>query len=143
MKASSRLNSTSFDRVMLPDCIKALLAPYFPELDLEDIRIRESIPWYVPMNAAAYTNRNHIYFAPGCYDTDSLAGIAMIAHELTHCAQYKNHGVLRFRVLYISSWLAELWGQRSFDQAYSRNRFEVAARELEERVCADLSNRRI
>lgn len=143
MKESSRLNSTSFERVILPDYIKALLATYFPELDLEDIFIREGIPWYVPMNAAAYTDRNHIYFAPGRYDTDSLEGIVMIAHELTHCAQYKNHGVWRFRVLYISSWFVGLWRHRSFDQAYSQNRFEVAAREVEAKVLADLSNRRI
>lgn len=142
MKASSRSNSTSFYRVMLPDYIKALLAPYFPELDLEDICICEGIPRYVPMNAAAYANRNHIYFAHGRYDPDSLEGIALIAHELTHCAQYKYYGVWRFRVLYVSSWLAELWRGRSFDQAYCRNRFEVAAREVEERVFADLSGRR-
>lgn len=136
------MNSTSFYRVTMPDYIKALLAPYFPELELEDVCIREGIPRYVPMNAAAYTNRNHIYFAPGRYDPDSLEGIAMIAHELAHCAQYKNYGVWRFRVLYIGSWLIELWRHRSLNQAYSQNRFEVAAREVEERVFADLSNRR-
>lgn len=127
---------------MLPDYVKKLLAPYFPEIDLEDVSICEGIPWYVLMNAAAYTDRNQIYFAPGHYDPDSLEGIALIAHELAHCAQYKHHGVWKFRVLYISSWLIELWRHWSLDKAYSRNRFEVAAREVEERVFADLSNRR-
>ena len=125
---------------MLPDYIKTLLAPYFPEIDVEDIRIREGIPWYVPMNAAAYTDRNYIYFAPGGYAPDSLEGIAMIAHELAHCAQYKQYGTWRFRVLYAASWLVELWRHWSFDQAYSQNRFEVAARAVEERVFADLSD---
>ncbi|HVG18839.1 MAG TPA: DUF4157 domain-containing protein [Blastocatellia bacterium] len=128
---------------MLPDYIKALLAPYFPELDLEDICIREGLPWYVLMNVIAYADRNHIYFAPGRYDPDSVEGIAIIAHELAHCAQYKNHGVWRFRVMYVSSWLKEFWRHRSLGQAYIRNRFEVAAREVEERVFVDLSNRRI
>ncbi|HEX8088071.1 MAG TPA: DUF4157 domain-containing protein [Blastocatellia bacterium] len=120
-----------------------MLAPYFPELDLECICIREGIPWYVMMNAIAYADRGRIYFAPGRYDPDSPGGIAIIAHELAHCAQYKNHGVWRFRLLYVSSWLAEFLRHRSLDQAYSRNRFEVAAREVEERVFADLCDRRI
>jgi hypothetical protein len=123
---------------MLPDHIKALLAPYFPELDLEGIRIREGIPWYVLMNAVAYADRDRIYFAPGRYDPDSLGGIAIIAHELTHCAQYKNHGVWRFRLLYVGSSLVEFWRHGSLYQAYVRNRFEVAAREVEEKVFADL-----
>jgi hypothetical protein len=128
---------------MLPDYVKEVLAPYFPEIDMEDICVREGIPWYVPMNAVAYANRNHIFFARGRYDPDTLEGIAMIAHELTHCAQYKNFGTWRFRVLYVSSWLGGLWRHRSFDKAYSRNRFEVAARVAEERVFADLCDRRI
>lgn len=127
---------------MLPDYVKKLLAPYFPELDLEDIRIREGIPRYVLMKAAAYANRNRIYFAPGRFDPDSLEGIAIIAHELTHCAQYKNYGVWKFRALYVSAWLAGLLRHRSLVRAYSRNRFEVAAREMEERVFADLYDRR-
>jgi hypothetical protein len=139
MKTGGHLNSTSFYGLMLPDYVKKLLAPYFPEIDLEDIRIREGIPWYVPMNAAAYTNRNYIYFAAGRYDTDSLEGIAMIAHELAHCAQYKKYGTWRFRVLYAISWLINLRRYWSFHQAYSQNRFEVAARVVEERVLADLS----
>jgi hypothetical protein len=125
---------------MLPLYIKKLLAPYFPEIDLEDICIREPIPWYVPMKAIAYANRNRIYFAPGCYDPDSLEGIAVIAHELSHCAQYKSYGTWKFRLLYINSWLRELWRHGSFDKAYSQNRFEVAARAIEDRVLADLSD---
>jgi hypothetical protein len=128
---------------MLPDYIKKMLAPYFPEIDLGDIRVRERVPWYVPVQATAYANRNRIYFASGCYDPDSPEGIALIAHELSHCAQYKNYGAWRFRVLYIISWLRELWRHGSFDKAYSQNRFEVAARAVEERVFADLSNWRV
>jgi len=125
---------------MLPLHAKKLLAPYFPEVDLEDISIREPVPWYVPMKAVAYTDRNRIYFAHGCFDPDSLEGLAVIAHELSHCAQYKNYGTWRFRLLYIGSWLRELWRHGSFDEAYNQNRFEVAARAIEERVLADLSD---
>jgi len=92
------------------------------------------------MKAIAYTNRNHIYFAPGRYNPDSLEGIAMIAHELSHCAQYKSYGTWRFRALYVGCWLKEFWRHGSFDKAYSQNRFEVAARAMEERVLADLSD---
>src|SRR5215216_2276503 len=128
---------------MLPEYVKKLLAPYFPEIELEDICIREGIPWYVPMNVVAYANRNHIFFARGRYDPDSLEGIAVIAHELAHCAQYKSYGTWRFRVLYVSHWLRGLWRHRSFYKAYSRNHFEVAARAVEKRVFADLSDWRI
>jgi hypothetical protein len=125
---------------MLPEYVKRLLAPYFPEIEMEDICVREGIPWYVPMNVVAYTNRNHIFFARGRYDPDSLEGIAVIAHELAHCAQYKSYGAWRFRVLYAGHWLRGLWLYWSFDKAYSRNHFEVAARAVEERVYADLSD---
>src|SRR5215208_947054 len=139
MKTDVKPNSTCFYKSMLPVYIKKILAPYFPEIDLEDICICEPIPWYVPMKAMAYTNRNHIYFAPGCYDPDSLEGIAIIAHELSHCAQYKHYGTWRFRALYIGTWLSEFFRHRSFYKAYSQNRFEVAARVMEERVLVDLS----
>ena len=125
---------------MLPLYIKELLAPYFPEIDLEDICIREPIPWYVPIKAVAYTDRNDIYFAPGRFDPDSPEGIAIIAHELSHCAQYKNYGTWRFRALYIGSWLKEFLRYRSLYTAYRRNRFEIAARVIEKKVLADLSD---
>lgn len=126
--------------IKLPPHAKILLAPYFPELDLDEICIRKGIPWYVPMKADAYTNRNFIYFARGQYNTESVAGLALIAHELTHCAQYKRHGTWRFRIMYAWRWLVELFRHLSLTEAYLRNRFEAAARAREYIVYDDLSN---
>jgi hypothetical protein len=119
---------------------RELLVAYFPELDLDEIRVREGIPWYVPMKVAAYTNRNHIYFARGQYRPESLSGLALIAHELAHCAQYKRHGTWRFRMMYAWAWAVGMLRHSSFVEAYWRNRFEVAARAREDMVYDDLSN---
>lgn len=128
------------DVIELPPNAKRLLVAYFPELNLDEIRIKEGIPWYVPMNVAAYTNRNCIYFARGNYRPESVKGIALIAHELTHCAQYKQHGTWRFRMMYAWTCLVELLRHSSFIEAYWQNRFEVAARVIEDMVYDDLSN---
>ena len=69
-----------------------------------------------------------------------MAGIALIAHELAHCAQYKRHGAWRFRFMYAREWLVELLRHSSFNEAYLQNRFEVAARVIEDMVYDDLSN---
>ncbi|MGA9772715.1 MAG: DUF4157 domain-containing protein [Blastocatellia bacterium] len=125
----------------LPQNVKSMLAHYFPELDLDEIRIKVGIPWYVPMKVYAYTNRNRIYFARGKFRPESLMGIVLIAHELAHCAQYKLHGTWRFRIMYARSWLAGFLRHRSLDEAYMQNSFEVAARVIEDMVYDDLSNR--
>lgn len=128
------------DNIELPRNVKGLLAAYFPELDLDEIRIKRGIPWYVPMKADAYTDRNFIYFKRGKYRPRSKAGIALIAHELVHCAQYKQHGTWRFRFMYAWRWLVELLRHSSFSKAYLQNRFEVAARVIEDIVYDDLFN---
>ena len=124
----------------LPRNVKRRLVDYFPELDLDEIQIKAGIPWYVPMKVDAYTNCNRIYFARGKYRPKSLAGIALIAHELAHCAQYKVHGAWRFRIMYALSWLAGLLRHASFNEAYLQNRFEAEARVIEDMVYNDLSN---
>ena len=128
------------DNIELPQNVKRLLAAYFPELDLDEIRIKQGIPWYVPMKVDAYTDRNLIYFERGKYRPFDAAGIALIAHELAHCAQYKHHGTWRFRFMYAWGWLVELLRHSSFNAAYLENRFEVAARVMEDMVYDDLSN---
>ncbi|HVF92145.1 MAG TPA: DUF4157 domain-containing protein [Blastocatellia bacterium] len=123
----------------LPESAVRLLAPYFPALDLRDIRVREGIPWYVLMGASAYTDRNRIYFAPGAYDPYSAEGIALIGHEITHSAQYEAIGTFKFRVLYLWEWLRGLYAHLSVRGAYARNPFEVAAARMQSRIYEDLS----
>ena len=136
----TRKSKVKSDNIELHENVKRLLAAYFPELDLDDIRIKQGIPWYVPMKVDAYTDRNLIYFERSKYRPESVAGIALIAHELAHCAQYKRHGTWRFRIMYAREWLAELLRHSSFNKAYLENRFEVEARVVEDMVYDDLSN---
>lgn len=123
----------------LPESAIKLLAPYFPTMDLREIRVREGIPWYVPMGASAYADRNYIYFAPGAYDPYSVEGIAILGHEITHSAQYKAIGTMKFRALYLWEWVRGLYKHLSFRGAYARNPFEVAAARMQSRIYDDLS----
>jgi hypothetical protein len=127
----------------LPALVKCLLAPYFPGLDLEAIRIHEGIPWYVPKAAVAYTDCYQLYFAPSCYDPYSVAGLALLGHELTHSLQYQTWGKWRFRASYSCLWALGLLHYRSFEQAYGYNWFEVEARAMERRLYRDLVNRNL
>lgn len=118
-----------------------MIAPYFPGLDLNSVRVHEGIPWYVTMDADAYTDRHHIYFAPGKYDPGTPEGIALIGHEVMHCWQYFRHGKWRFRAAYGGCWARKLVEHRSWNYAYFLNPFEVEARAMEQRIYADLLNR--
>ena len=124
----------------LPESTIKLLAPYFPTMNLREIRVREGIPWYVPMAASAYADRNYIYFAPGAYDPYSVEGIAIIGHEITHSAQYKAIGTMKFRALYLWEWVRGFYRHLSVRRAYARNPFEVAAARMQSRIYKDLSD---
>lgn len=122
----------------LPDHVKAILAPYFPDFDLDQIRIFEGIPFYVTMDATAYTDGNNIFFKPGAFDPDSVEGIALIGHEITHSVQFQTHGKWRFRTRYLTNWGRGFTQHRSFDHAYFYNEFEIEARAVEQRIYEDL-----
>ena len=117
----------------LPDNVKRVLGPHFPEQDLSRIVIHLSIPWYVRRFAritpAAYTSGNNIHFAPGKYDPDSVNGIARIAHEITHTQQYNQYGKFRFRVKYLAFFFKGKGEHLSDDQAYEAIPFEKEAYE--------------
>lgn len=123
----------------MPAFVRQLIQPYFPDFDLDSIRIYEGIPWYVLMDAVAYTDRQMIYFKPGSYDEESLAGLALIAHEITHCWQYRQLGTWRFRWQYLRDWVHHFRRSGSFTKAYFNVRFEREARLVEQKVYEDLS----
>lgn len=119
--------------------MQQILAPYFPDFELASVRVREGIPWYVLMDADGYTDRNVIYFKSGRYDPETVAGIALIGHEVAHCWQYHCHGAWSFRARYIASWLIELARTLSWTEAYLNICFEIEARKIEETIYRDLS----
>lgn len=122
----------------LPAHVQEILAPYFPTFDLAQIRIHEGIPWYVTMDATAYTDGNNIFFKPGAFDPDSLEGIALIGHEVTHSVQFQTYGKWHFRTRYLTNWSQQYKEQRNFNHAYYNIEFEIEARAMEERIYQDL-----
>lgn len=127
----------------LPDHVKEILAPYFPTFDLGQIRVFTGIPFYVTMDATAFTDGNNIFFKPGAFDPDSIEGIALIGHEVTHSVQFQMHGKWRFRGRYLSNWGQRLREHRSFAHAYFYNEFEFEARTMEQRIFDDLTKRQL
>ena len=117
----------------LPDKLKTVLTPHFPDQDLSKVVIHLSIPWYVRKFAritpAAYTSGNNIHFAPDKYDPDSVNGIARIAHEITHTRQYNQYGKLRFRVKYLAFFFKNKSEHQGDDEAYAEIPFEKEAYE--------------
>jgi hypothetical protein len=122
----------------LPAPVKKVLAPYFPHFDLEQIRVYEGIPWYVTMDADAYTDGNNIFFKPGKFDPESAEGIALIGHEIMHSLQFHTHGKWRFRARYLGNWGRQFKAYRSLNHAYFYNDFEIEARAMEQRIYCDL-----
>lgn len=75
----------------LANCAQQILQPYYSNLTLSRIKIHTEIPWIIQKTAkitpAAITIDEDIYFShkgSGGYEPDTIAGIKLLAHELTH-----------------------------------------------------------
>ena len=122
----------------LPLEVQQLLAPFFPGFDLSRVRIHQGIPRYVIATPIGYADRNNIYLAPGYYRVDTAKGLALIAHEITHCRQYQQHGTWRFRAKYLAAYIKNRRSGMPHIQAYLKIPFEIEAREVEAKVLAAL-----
>jgi hypothetical protein len=120
--------------MQLPQEARRLLAPFFPGFDLGRICIYENIPWYVAGNPQGYADRYNIYIMPGAYRVDSIEGLALIAHEIAHCCQYRKYGTWRFRARYLTAYFKNRLRGMSRRDAYLNIPFEIEAREIEARV---------
>jgi Domain of unknown function (DUF4157) len=118
----------------LPEEVVEVLTPFFPGFDLYSVRIFEGIPFYILGNPIGYADRYRIYFEPGAYRLNTIEGVALLAHEITHCRQYRAHGTWRFRLLYLAYYLRNLLSGMSRKEAYLNVPFEVEAREIEAQV---------
>jgi hypothetical protein len=80
------------------------LAKFFDRSMLDAITWSQGIPWYVPMDAAAFTLEDHIYFGTGSFDASDgiqLDEIILIGHEVVHARQYRQNGSLRQKAKYL------------------------------------------
>lgn len=122
---------------------KLILQPYFPDVDLDRVRLYGKIPWYVFDRPAGYTDRYRIYLDPVSIPVDPLDQFALLAHEIEHTRQYLQHGAWRFRCLYLLSYLKNRFRGLKHRQAYQNVRFETEACRAESRVAYDLLARAI
>lgn len=111
----------------LTDGERALLAPYVPEVDLNNATVYEArVPWYLPKRFAGITRGNRIYFRPGAYKTGTAHGIALLGHEMVHVGQYRE-GMTAIKYL---------WASR---KGYSaETKYEKPAYNLERKIVRDL-----
>jgi hypothetical protein len=111
-----------------------ILARFFPGFNLDRITVCEGIPWYVIGGPVGYADRDTVYLAPGACHLDSIDGLALLAHEITHCRQYVRYGTWRFRALYLASYFNNRLRGMSSREAYWNIPFEIEAREIEAEV---------
>ncbi len=126
----------------LPEEVAQLLAPFFPGFDLSRVCVCEGIPRYVIGDPVGYADRNNIYFAPGSYRVDTIEGLALLAHELAHSRQYREHGKWRFRARYIAAYIRNRLRGMNRLKAYRNIPFEIEAREIEVEVYRALKHLR-
>jgi len=124
--------------MQLPQKARKLLAPFFPGFDLTELCIFEGIPWYVLSRPEGYADRNNIYLLPGLYQVDSIDGLALLAHEIEHCRQYREHGTWHFRARYLAAYFKNRLRGMSGREAYLNISFEIKAREVEKQVYLSL-----
>ena len=84
------------------------------------------MPWYLPARFAAVTRGHRIYVRPGACRTDTVEGLALLAHELAHVGQYRRGATW---LTFVLSYLRH---------GYWNSPLEIAAREAAERVRQDL-----
>lgn len=94
-------------RQHLPRETIAALAPHVPGEALDRMRILTGRPWsWAPrlIGMAALTFGDHVLIRPERYSPGTPRGLALIAHEAMHVAQYRRYG----RVGMVARYL---WGQ--------------------------------
>jgi Domain of unknown function (DUF4157) len=77
------------------------MVKYFPDLDLGYVQIHDGIPFYVPGDDKdGYTSKTDIYIRDGHYKPDSVIGLSLLGHELTHTRQYQQYCDIPFKLTY-------------------------------------------
>ena len=126
----------------IPSEIKSILAPFFPTLNLDKIRLyagglRIGHLILLINRATAITFSKRIYFARGILDdlvNSGLTGITLIAHELTHVRQYQEMGFLRFLYRYLRDYIQSRIEGKNHHSAYLNVSFEQEAFAYEQEI---------
>lgn len=85
--------------------IAAKLKPWFPNLDIEKVRLVHSGPmaWFVRnvLRQGAMTLSPFVFFGKHEFDATQAGSLALLAHELKHVEQYQAMGHARFLWTYL------------------------------------------
>jgi len=101
------------------------LGPYVPADVLDAAILHDGqVPWYLAKRFVAIVRGRHVYLRAGAYDADTVEGLALLAHELTHVRQYRE-GMTALRYLWCSL------------RGYRKNRYEIEAFAVQARVLGD------
>lgn len=119
--------------------IKKLLAPFFPTLNLDHIRLYQGglrLGYLILLlnRAKAITFGKRIFFARGILNDSTLTGITLIAHELVHVRQYQETGFLKFLYRYIRDYLQSRIKGKDHNSAYYNVGFEQEAFAYEKEI---------
>jgi hypothetical protein len=126
----------------IPRSLRERLSRYFPDLDLDAVRLHAGLPRYVRGGFRGYASRDRVYLA-AAWREDDVELLALLAHELVHVRQYRQLGPWRFRWAYLREYLAGRVRRLGHLDAYRNISFERAARELEARVRREHGNPRV
>jgi hypothetical protein len=115
----------------------AMLAPHVDAEALARMRVMTGRPWrWVPgvIRMAAVTFGDHVLMRPERFDETTPRGLALIAHEAMHVAQYRRYGRIGMGARY-------LWGQLRCGFVHDRHAMERPCIEVQRIVRALLEKR--
>lgn len=109
----------------------AIYQPYFSHDVLARARIIDGyVPFWLRSSMCAVVLNHSIYFRPGYYQRNTLRGVELLGHELTHVEQFlQGMNILRY-----------LWECR---RGYVKNRYEMAAYAKGAMIRVDVARRGI
>lgn len=128
----------------LPACLTEILSDYFSASLLENARIYEGIPWFAKGDPDGFTLL--VIFLKEGVDLETIAGVGLVAHELTHLGiQQAFLGARQFGT-YVGQYLGSYLYNRVFEgmndyAAYRNIPEEVLTRQVQDLVTQDLIER--
>nr|MDQ3806303.1 PKD domain-containing protein [Acidobacteriota bacterium] len=115
----------------LSACAKALLQPFFPNVNLDKLKIYTGLPWLWGRGGfAAFTYGNNQYYYRGEFNELTSGGIALIGHETEHTDQFRRLGTYVFGIRYLYETLRF---------GYGNDQFETAASAMEGNILSSLT----
>ena len=118
------------------ETLEAQLVPIFGAL-VARARLHSGLPSRILagcLGADAFVLGRRVFLSPRASDAlerSSADALALLAHELTHVAQYRRLGFLPFLARYLREYLRLRWAGRDHARAYREISFEREAAEAE------------